>query len=115
MLTRFLFLALLLGGSAALAAEPAKGPYLSDLMQQQAYLTAWKVMLRADPVPDWVADYAKTLDGPATPSIDVSVRADTYTLAFTCKAHDCGSNQLWPYLGNTVGWGTRTPRSKPRS
>jgi hypothetical protein len=89
-----LTLLLLLGSSAAVAAEQP-GPYLHDLMKQEAYLTAWKTMLGPDLVPDWVKSYSDTLDGPPTPSITVPVNGDKYTLGFTCKAQDCGGNQLY--------------------
>jgi len=36
----------------------------------------------------WVSHYAKTLDGPATPSKSVAVGSETYTLAWACKAHE---------------------------
>jgi hypothetical protein len=93
MLARLMLL-LLLGSSAAVAAEEP-GPYLHDLMKQEAYLTAWKAMLGPDLVPDWVKSYADTLDGPPTPSITVPVNGDKYTLGFTCKAQACGGNQLY--------------------
>ena len=51
-------------------------------------------MLARESVPDWVSHYAKTFDGPATPSKSVAVGSETYTLAWVCKAHDCGDNQL---------------------
>ncbi len=108
MLTRLLLLLLLLPfpGSAAVAAEQP-GPYLYDLMKQEAYVTAWKTMLGPDVVPDWVKTYAETLDGPATPSITVPVSGDSYTLGFTCKAHDCGGNQLYVLFapGARQAWG----------
>jgi hypothetical protein len=80
-LTRLLLLLFLLSfhGSAAVAAEQP-GPYLYDLMKQEAYVTAWKTMLGPDVVPDRVKTYADTLDGPATPSITVPVGGDSYTL-----------------------------------
>jgi hypothetical protein len=39
-------------------------------------------------VPGWVSHYAKTFDGPATPSKSVAVGSETYTLAWACKAHE---------------------------
>jgi hypothetical protein len=107
-LTRLLLLLFLLSfhGSAAVAAEQP-GPYLYDLMKQEAYVTAWKTMLGPDVVPDWVKTYADTLDGPATPSITVPVSGDSYTLGFTCKAHDCAGNQLYVLFapGARQAWG----------
>jgi Inhibitor of vertebrate lysozyme (Ivy) len=107
MRTRVLVLALLLGSSATLAADPSKGPYLSELMNQPSYLSAWKGMLGGQVVPDWIESYAKTLDGPAMPSIQVLVGSDAYTLTFTCKPHDCGGNQLYVLFAPTgrQAWG----------
>ena len=45
-------------------------------------------MLAGESVPDWVSHYAKTFDGPATPS--KAVGSETYTLAWVCKL-----NVLW--------------------
>jgi Inhibitor of vertebrate lysozyme (Ivy) len=93
MLTRLPLLLLFCSPAAVAAEQP--GPPLSELMAQPAYVTAWKTMLGPDLVPDWVKSYAETLDGPPTPSIKVPVSGDTYTLGFTCKAQDCGGNQLY--------------------
>jgi hypothetical protein len=95
MMLRSLILALLLLGSAPAAnAAEADGPYLFDLLKQPTYLAAWNGMLAGEQVPPWVAKYAKTFDGPSSPSKQVLVGAETYTLAWVCKAHDCGDNQL---------------------
>ena len=92
MIARILALVLLLGSAAACGAE--EGPYLFDLLKQQTYLAAWKAMLAGETVPAWVGKYATTFDGPSSPSKQVSVGSETYTLAWVCKAHDCGDNQL---------------------
>jgi hypothetical protein len=105
MLTRLLLVLLLAMGS--IPAFAAEGPYLFDLMKQPAYRAAWTGMLAGETVPAWVEDYAKTLDGPATPSLDISAGDAAYTLAFTCKAHDCGDNQLYVLFsrGGAKAWG----------
>jgi hypothetical protein len=89
--------ALLLAASCvpAFAADAPKGPYLSDLMKQPANRAAWYGMFAGEPPPQWVDDYARTLDGPPTPSIAVEANGNTYTLAFTCKPNECGDNQLF--------------------
>ena len=95
MISRPLMLALFVLCSApALAAQGGEGPYLFDLLKKPSYLAAWKGMLAGESVPDWVSHYAKTFDGPATPSKSVAVGSETYTLAWVCKAYDCGDNQL---------------------
>ncbi len=95
MITRTLIvIALLLCGAPARAAGEASGPYLFDLLKQKPYLTAWNAMLASASVPAWVKNYAKTFDGPSSPSKDVPIGNATYTLGWVCKAHDCGDNQL---------------------
>ena len=88
-------LVLLLGAPPALAADNQAGPYLFDLMKQPSYRAAWTSMLAGETVPDWVETYAKTLDGPAIPSIILQVDGKAHLLGFVCKAHECGENQLY--------------------
>lgn len=89
MISRPLMLALFVLCSApALAAQGGEGPYLFDLLKKPSYLAAWKGMLAGESVPGWVSHYAKTFDGPATPSKSVAVGSETYTLAWVCKAHE---------------------------
>jgi hypothetical protein len=95
MLARVLFVLVLALSSVAAVAEDTKGPILGDLMKLPAYRAAWVSMLAGATVPLWVEDYAKTLDGPATPSITVMVGDDAYTLGFTCQPNNCGDNQLY--------------------
>jgi hypothetical protein len=78
----------------ALAQENTSGPYLFDLLKRDAYLSAWKKMLAGETVPAWVSKYATSFDGPTAPGKQVPVGSDTYTLAWVCKTHDCGDNQL---------------------
>lgn len=51
-------------------------------------------MLAGEHVPAWVSNYAKTFDGPSSPSKTVQVGGQAYLLGYVCKAHDCGDNQL---------------------
>lgn len=92
---------------SAFAADAPKGPNLSDLMKQPAHRAAWYGMFAGETPPSWVEDYAKTLDGPPTPSIAVAANGETYTLAFTCKANECGDNQLFVLFspGGAKAWG----------
>ncbi len=91
-LRRLVLAVLLLAAPAAYAADD--GPYLFDLLKQPAYLASWKAMLKGEQVPAWVASYAKTFDGPSSPSKTVTVGGQAYMLGWVCKAHDCGDNQL---------------------
>jgi hypothetical protein len=94
MLVRCLVLALVLFGSAPAANALDDDPYLFDLLKQPSYLSAWKAMLAGEHVPAWVSNYAKTFDGPSSPSKTVQVGGQAYLLGYVCKAHDCGDNQL---------------------
>jgi hypothetical protein len=106
MLTRLLLAFLLLGAAPAFAAED-EAPYLFDLLGDDPYLDAWNGMLAGETVPGWVKTYAKDFNGPATPSTKVSVGGEPYTLAWVCKAHDCGDNQLYVLFapGAQPAWG----------
>ncbi len=79
---------------SALAADNG-GPPLPELMMRPNYPTAYKTMIGTATVPDWVTDFAKTLDGPPVPSTDLFSEGMIYTLAFTCKPNDCSNNQLY--------------------
>jgi hypothetical protein len=91
--------ALLLAGSCgpSVAAGPpqGQGPTLAELMKQPANRAAWYGMFAGETPPPWIDEYAKTLDGPPTPSIAVEANGETYTLGFTCKPNECGNNQLF--------------------
>jgi hypothetical protein len=94
MILRRLVLAVLLLVAAPVAYGLDQDPYLFDMLKEPAYLAAWKAMLKGEQVPAWVANYAKTFDGPSSPSKTVMVGGEAYTLGWVCKAHDCGDNQL---------------------
>lgn len=93
MLLRFLLAVLQVAGAPALAAD--KGPAMGELLKQPAYIYAWQGMVAGETPPQWVKDYAATLDGPPVPTITVPLDGETYTLGFTCKANDCETNQLY--------------------
>ena len=102
-----LVLLIALGSGFAFAADKPEGPYLFDLMKQPTYRAAWIGMLAGATAPEWVDTFAKTLDGPATPSIEVLVGDASYTLGFTCKPNDCAENQLYVLFsgGGAKAWG----------
>jgi len=106
MLARLLLVLLFMAPVAAYAADDEK-PYLYDLLGDHDHLTAWNGMLAGETVPAWVKNYAKDFNGPATPSKDVPVGGEPYTLAWVCKAHDCGDNQLYVLFapGARTAWG----------
>jgi hypothetical protein len=89
---RLIFAVLLVAAPVANAMD--KDPYLFDMLKEPSYLAAWKAMLSGERVPAWVANYAKTFDGPSNPSKTVTIGGKAYLLGYVCKAHDCGDNQL---------------------
>jgi hypothetical protein len=99
-----IMLVLLASGGPALA---AKDIYLFDLLKQTPYRAAWTAMLKGEQVPGWIASYAQTFNGPATPVTSVTAGGQSDTLAWVCKAHDCGDNQLYVLFapGGSRAWG----------
>jgi hypothetical protein len=95
MFAKLLVLILLLSGSAPALAADDGGPPLVELMLRPNYLTAYKTMVGVTQVPPWITDFAKTLDGPPTPSAVLFAGGTLFTLAFTCKPNDCADNQLY--------------------
>ena len=86
-------LAVLSSSAPAVAADG--GPPLVELMLRPNYLTAYKTMIGTTAVAPWVTDFAKTLEGPPTPSADLLSDGMIYTLAFTCKPNECAEHQLF--------------------
>lgn len=91
---------LLISGVFALSAEETttaatKGPPMGELLQLPKYIYAWQGMMAGETPPEWIKEYATTLDGPPTPTIPVPLDDEIYTLGFTCKPNDCENNQLF--------------------
>ena len=107
MRTRIVLAALLLSTTPAFAQSDPETPYLFDLLGEDRYLQAWNGMLAGAAVPAWVKAYAKDFNGPSSPSTEVSVGGEPYMLAWVCKAHDCGDNQLYVLFapGGRQAWG----------
>jgi hypothetical protein len=106
MLARILLALLLVSSAPALAAEgtkepsapatqAAKGPVMGELLRLPKYIYAWQGMMAGETPPQWVKDYALTLDGPPVPTIPVPLDGEIYTLGFTCKPNDCETHQLF--------------------
>lgn len=106
-------LALLGSGGSALA---AKDVYLFELLKQAPYRAAWTEMLKGEAVPGWVASYAKTFNGPASPVTAVTVGGESDTLAWVCKTHDCRDNQLHVLFapGGSRAWALLSEDSQQR-
>lgn len=77
------------------AEGPVKGPVMGELLRQPKYIYAWQGMVAGETPPQWVKDYAISLDGPPVPTIPVELDGEVYTLGFTCKPNDCETHQLY--------------------
>jgi hypothetical protein len=99
MLLRLLLTLLLFGVMTPLASaeDPpqTKGPVLGELMKLPAFIYAWQGLMAGETPPQWIKDYALTLDGPPVSTIAVPLDGETYTLGFTCKPNECETNQLY--------------------
>ena len=100
MLSRTLTALFLLAASPALAQgteapEAQMGPLLGEMMKLPKYIYAWQGMMSGETPPQWVKDYATTLDGPPVPTIPAPLDGEIYTLGFTCKPNECEENQLY--------------------
>jgi hypothetical protein len=106
MLVRILLALLLASPVPALAAEgakepsapatqAAKGPAMGELLRLPKYIYAWQGMMAGETPPQWVKDYALSLDGPPVPTIPVELDGEIYTLGFTCKPNECDTHQLY--------------------
>jgi hypothetical protein len=107
MIRALLLLCALLSPSAFAADGKPSGPPLVDLMMLPNHAASWKVMLGDTKVPAWVESFAKTLDGPNIPSIDLLTGGKIYTLGFTCEPNDCEQSQLYVLFNGdgSQAWG----------
>lgn len=105
-------LALLLSFSASaiaqVPAKPAEPPYLYDLLAKPAYAKSWKALFKDEKKVDaWLAAYAKTQDGPATPGKPLKLEGKNYMVNMVCKTHDCDTNQFYVLFNQdgSAAWG----------
>jgi hypothetical protein len=101
-----LSLVMVLGSAPALA-----GPYFSQLLEIKAYHAAYAKMLAgAKDLPAWLVTFNKTGSAVETPSRDLQIGDDSYSVTTACKPHDCGGNMLvvmFDLTGDTA-WGLLT-------
>lgn len=78
------------------ATANAEQPYLFELLGKPAYSKSWNTLFAGErDVDRWLARYAKTKNGPATPGKSVQLGGTTYQINMVCKTHECGSNQFF--------------------
>lgn len=98
----------LAAGHAQAQSKPAEPPYLYDLLAKPAYAKSWKALFKDEKKVDaWLAAYAKTQDGPATPGKPVKVEGKSYMVNMVCKTHDCDTNQFYVLFNEdgSAAWG----------
>jgi Inhibitor of vertebrate lysozyme (Ivy) len=86
----------------------ADEPYLFNLLKEKPYRAAWTLMFKGETnVPSWVLTFAKTYDGVSAPSKAVEVDGQSDLVAWVCKPHDCGGNELYVLFapGGAEAWG----------
>jgi hypothetical protein len=100
----FVSICLLLNATFLYAGEE----YLFELLEQPKYLNTWNTLIASQKnVDPWLAAYAKTKDGPASPGVIVQLNGNSYQINYVCKAHDCGDNRFFVMFsadGNNA-WG----------
>ena len=77
------------------AASAAEQPSLFDLLKQPAYRGAWDTMFQGKQPAPWIVTFGRTGNGVTSPSTPVTVEGEYDVLAWVCKPHDCGDNQLF--------------------
>lgn len=104
MKARTILLALITIGVSSFshAAEPS----LYDLLKEPAYRTAFEQMLGGEAVAPWITTFVETGNGVTAPSTPVTVEGQDDIVAWVCKPHDCGDNQLYVLFspGAATAW-----------
>jgi len=83
-------------------------PYLFDLLGKPTYQKSWNEMFKGEKNIDrWLARYAKTRNGPATPRSFVQSGGVTYEVSTVCKTHDCEDNIFFVFFSpnGSKAWG----------
>jgi hypothetical protein len=100
------------------ATAHGESPYLFDLLKQKSYLAAWNNMLAGEKNLDkWITRYSKDFDGPATPSVRITIDGQVYLFTTVCEKHNCGNKVyilfapegkqawgLWDMNGEKLRW-----------
>lgn len=101
--------ALLLLGLSLLSALPAAakdGEYLFDTLKKPAYRASWNALIKSKRTDHWLEHFARTKDGPCTPSKTVKVGGVAYQAQTVCEAHNCGGNYFAVFFapGGRKAW-----------
>ena len=110
------FVALLAASMAAATSGTAFAEeYLYDVLARPGYLKSWNALLRAEKQLDpWLAQYARTSNGPTAPGVTVTLGGTRYQIHNVCKAHDCGDNRFYVLFapGGARAWGLLLKKEK---
>ena len=104
-------LLLALAIAAAIAVMPCEAfaePYLFEVLIKPTYKRSWNAMFAGEKdVDSWLARYARTKNGPASPGKAIQLGATGYQINMVCKTHGCGDNQFFVLfsLTGTKAWG----------
>lgn len=71
------------------------GQPIYELIEKEPYKSTWRrITVRADRSYSWMGW------GPSLDSVETTVDGVTYKVAFTCKIHDCGDNEVYVLFWN---------------
>ena len=89
-----LVLLFILSSVSAFAFAPGE-EYLFDSLKKPAYRASWNAMFKGEKnVPAWLANFAKTYNGPTSPCKPLNIDGVEYKVHSVCKAHDCAANMF---------------------
>jgi hypothetical protein len=92
---------------AALPVAAKDGEYLFDTLKKPAYRASWSALIRSKRTDSWLVSFARTKNGPCTPSKTVRVGGIAYQAQTVCEAHNCGGNFFAVFFapGGKKAWG----------
>lgn len=96
-LSLMLMVVALLGAPVEAQQPPAESEsYLSELLNEPRHARAWRAMLQDQrDLGDWLADYARTRNGPTAALDDVLIEGRHHRGHMVCKTHDCGAHRFF--------------------
>ncbi len=92
----------------SLATPAFAGPYLFELLEIKGYSKGFHALLAQEKtLPAWLKTFAKSMNGVAAPSEDITVDGALDVYASVCKPHDCWGNTLHVVFANggDPAWG----------
>jgi hypothetical protein len=103
-----LFAYVIVSAIASFSSEAIAEPYLFELLTKPNYYKSWSALFIGERnIDSWLAKYAKTKNGPATPGKPIQLGKVGYQINMVCKTHDCGNNQFFVLFAQdgTKAWG----------